>query len=761
MTRGNDDNSWGPRSVASIPRAVVIQRNRALATASGPSSFDDEADGLGFNFLHYWYMLVRHARLVASAVGAGLVLGLVATLLTTPLYRATVTIQIDPRVINVTGVQGVEPVQTTGDRDDLQTQIALLRSRSLAERVVDRLNLADDSNFMAPSGGVKSTIKRLLGREPRPTNAADRAAREKAAAGVLLAHLTIDPVRGSRLVKITYESSNPAMAARVANAVADNFIGANLDRRFDASSYARKFLEERIAQVKAKLEDAERQLVAYAAAQKLVTVGDSSHDTAEATASTSLAAANLIEMNSALAKAREDRILAEQKWREAQANSGATSPDLMVDPTIQALRGSRAQLEAQYQQKLAIYKPDYPDMVQLRAQMDGIDQQLALAATHAKQSLRAQYQVALHQEQALQGQVDSLTSGVLDQRQRSIQYNIIEREVDTNRTLYDGLLQRYKEIGVAGDLSANNISVVDHAEPPHRPFSPNLPLNLGLMSGLGLLIGLGAAFLLESLDETIKTPDDVEGKLGIPLLGAIPLLDKGMTAREAMLDGRSVFSEAYYSVRTALQFSTSEGVPANLLVSSARPAEGKSTTAVALATNFAKLGMRVLLVDGDLRNPSLHRVIGGENSAGLSNYLTGRGSIAQLAQPTEQPDLAFMSCGPLPPNPAELLAGPQMRQLFEEAREHFDLLVIDGPPVMGLADAPLLASAAEGTVIVIEAGYTKRGLVAAALRRLETGGARVLGAVLTKLDVKGAGYGYGYHDYGYSYDYGAPQIQAS
>lgn len=759
MTRGDDDSSWGSQSVTSIPRPLVIQKARAVGPATR-FGFDDEPDGASFNFMQYWYMLVRHARLVACTVGGGLVLGLVITMLTTPLYRASTTIQIDPREVNVIGVQGVDPVQTTSDRDSLQTQIALLQSRSLAERVVDRLNLADDPRLTSSGGrSLKSMVKRLLGREAPAPTAADRAAREKRATAIVMSNLKIEPMRGSRLVRIEYDSPDPAMAARVSNAVADNFIGANLDRRFEASSYARKFLEERIAQIKTKLEETERQLVAYASAQKLVTVGVSDHDTAEATASTSLTAANLTEMNNALARAREERIMAEQKWREAQANSGTTSPDVMTDPTVQALRSARAQLEVQYQEKLSTYKPDYPDMVQLRAQMDGIDQQIAQEARKAKQSVKARYQIALQQERALQGQVDSLTSGVLDQRQRSIQYNILQRELDTNRTLYDGLLQRYKEIGVAGDLSSNNISVVDRAEPPHRPFSPNIALNLGIMGALGLLVGLGSAFLLESLDETIKTPDDVEGKLGIPLLGAIPLLDKGMTANEALLDGRSMFSEAYYSVRTALQFSTSEGVPANLLVSSARPAEGKSTTAIALATNFAKLGMRVLLVDADLRNPSLHRAIGCENAAGLSNYLTGRGSITQLAQATDQPNLAFMSCGPLPPNPAELLAGAQMRRLFEEAREQFDLMVVDGPPVMGLADAPLLGSVAEGTVIVVEAGYTKRGLVASALKRLDAGGARVLGAVLTKLDVKSAGYGY--HDYGYSYEYGAPRIQAS
>jgi capsular exopolysaccharide synthesis family protein len=229
-----------------------------------------------------------------------------------------------------------------------------------------------------------------------------------------------------------------------------------------------------------------------------------------------------------------------------------------------------------------------------------------------------------------------------------------------------------------------------------------------------------------------------------------------------MADARSPLSEAYYSVRTALQFSTNDGVPRSLLVTSARPSEGKSTTATSLAQNFAKLGMKVLLVDVDLRNPSLHRVLRADSSAGISNYLTGASTMAELVQATDQPNLSFIPCGPLPPNPAELLAGATIRAMIAEAEANFDLLVIDGPPVMGLADAPLLASAVAGTVLVIEAGQTRRGLAKAAIRRLALGNARILGGILSKFNVRTAGYGYGYgygHDYAYSYDYGHKRIQ--
>jgi capsular exopolysaccharide synthesis family protein len=349
----------------------------------------------------------------------------------------------------------------------------------------------------------------------------------------------------------------------------------------------------------------------------------------------------------------------------------------------------------------------------------------------------------------------------MDLRNRSIQYNILQREVDTNRSSYDGLLQRYKDIGVAGAVGTNNVSIVDRAELPRSPYKPQLLINLAIAGGIGLLLGLGAAFGLESLDETVKVPEDIEGKLGLPLLGAIPMLEKGASIEEAMADARSSLSEAYYSVRTALQFSTNDGVPRSLLVTSARPSEGKSTTAVALARNFAKLGMNVLLVDGDLRNPSLHRALRADSSTGITNYLTGAATLAELVQVTDQPNLAFIPCGPLPPNPAELLAGAKIRSMIADAEQAFDLLIIDGPPVMGLADAPLLASAVAGAVLVIEAGATRQGLAKAALRRLALGNARILGGILSKFSLKSAGYGYGYgygYAYAYDYDYGRKQL---
>ncbi|MFO0413715.1 MAG: polysaccharide biosynthesis tyrosine autokinase, partial [bacterium] len=343
----------------------------------------------------------------------------------------------------------------------------------------------------------------------------------------------------------------------------------------------------------------------------------------------------------------------------------------------------------------------------------------------------------------------------------SIQYNILQRELDTTRTLYDGLLQRYKEVSVTGGVTANNISIVDRATPPEKPSKPNLLLNILLSGLLGLGLGVVAALVLEALDETLATPDDVEKKLGVAVLGVTPFLEKGEAPLEALADIRSGFSEAYYSLRTALQFSTPDGAPGTLLVTSARPAEGKSTTAYATALNLARVGKRVLLVDGDLRNPSMHRVVGVENERGMSNLLSGSADLDGVVRPTSQENLFFIPCGPLPPNPAELWGGDRLRQFLAETRNNFDHVIIDGPPVLGFADSPILAAAVSGVLFALESHGTRRGQARGALKRLQVGRAHLLGVVLTKFSTKSAAYNYGGYDYAYDYHYGAePEAKA-
>jgi len=599
------------------------------------------------------------------------------------------------------------------------------------------------------------TLEAMGVEAPDPSGtAATQATRRKAAAlSALQANLGVTPVRGSRLVAVGYDNPNPVVAARIANGFAENFIQSNLDRKFESSAYARTFLEERIAQTKQRLESAERELVAYAASQQIINIGEPSEGPSSGGGTESLTSNNLVAINGALARVRAERVAAQERWRTASSSSVMTLPEVLENQTVQRLTEQRALLNAEYEQKARIYQPDYPEMQQLKARIDEADGQIRTIAHNIRSSIRNQYEIPANQERSLQAQVSALTGEVLDLRNRSVQYNILQRELDTTRTLYEGLLQRYKEVGVTGGVTANNISIVDSATAPTEPSKPNMLLNMALAALLGLGLGALAAFLLEALDETLATPDDVEKKLGVPVLGVVPLLEKGKSPTEALGDVRSPFSEAYYSIRTALQFSTADGAPGSLLVSSSRPAEGKSTTAYAVALNLARIGKRVLLIDGDLRNHSMHPVVGLQNGRGMSNLLSGSADLMSVVQGTRQENLHFIPCGPLPPNPAELWGGDRLREFLAEARANFDHVVIDGPPVLGFADAPVLAAAVNGVVFVLESRGTRRGQARGALRRLQVGRAHLLGAVLTKFSTKSASYG-GY-DYAYDYHYGA------
>lgn len=749
----NQENPEGQNAGLPTPagpggqQALALSRQQALSLdlrAGEPAADSDE-----INLLDYWRIIVKRRWTVLATLGIVVVTALVGTLLMTPIYRASTTVQIERDTIKVVEVEGFTPTESPADRDFYQTQYELLKSRSLAQRVISQLNLANDPVYLEMSR--PSPWRALLGGgddEGETLTAAEADSREDAKMSRMitgfLANLSIEPVRNSRLVRVHYDSPDPAYSQRVVNAVAEAYIAANLERRFDASSYAKTYLEDRLQQLKLKLEDSEKQLVEFAQREKIVDANDGS----------SLSTQSLGELNSAVAKAQDERIRAEARWRQAEAATGMGLASVLDSSIVQTLQETRAKLQAEYQDKLRVFKPAFPEMQQLKAQIDELDKQLGAEVANIKASIRAEYQAALAQEQLLKAQVGALKDEVLDLQSRSIQYNILKREVDTNRQQYDALLQRYKEIGIAGGVGTNNISIVDRAEVPTNKHKPRLALNLAVALLLGLFGGVLLAFVFEHLDDTLKSPEDVEKQMGLSVLGVIPMLKAPMTPARALEDPRSAFAEAYRSVRTALQFSTDTGVPRCLLVTSASPAEGKSTTALTLAKNFAQLGKRVLIIDADLRNPSLHRALDKPNDIGLSNYLAGASKATEVIHATDSPHLMFMPTGPLPPNPAELLMGPKMLSLISIASEKFDQVIIDGPPVMGLADAPILANMASGTLLVVEAGETRISLARNALKRLYSARAHVIGALLTKFSPKHAGYGYAYGGYNY-YSYGA------
>ena len=697
---------------------------------------DDE-----INLLEYWQILRDRQWVVASIAAAVFVLALVVTLLATPIFRASSTLQIERDTMKIVNVESLTPTETAGDRDFYQTQYELLQSRSLALRVVQDLKLVEHPQYAK----TMAAVDEALARPPQPTTGpALQQARERALVGPLLKALTIEPIRNSRLVRVNVDSPQPALAARVANAYSDAFIASNLERRFDASSYARKYLEERLAQLKGKLEDSEKDLVGFATQEQIVSVGEGAP---------SLSAQNLSDLNASLAQAQDARIKAEAAWGQASGGSGLGLPQVVASALIQKLRESRSLLAAEYQEKLRTYKPDYPDMQRLSGQIVETDRQIAGEIGNIRAAIKSEFDAARQQEDLLEGRLSGLKDDVLDLQGRSIQYNILKREAGTNRELYDGLLQRYKEIGIVGNVGTNNISVIDRAEVPDRRHSPRLSLNLAVGLLLGVFVGVLAAFVMHHLDRTIHSPKALEAIAHLPVLGAIPRLSEGTTPAMAAADLRSPFAESYRSVRTALQFATPHGLPYSLLITSPGPTEGKTTSALELARNIAQLGKRVVLIDADLRNPSLHRLTGLGNSLGLSNLLAGAADAAQVIQAGGETNLSFITSGPLPPNPPELLAGDRLPQLLQALRDRFDVVVLDGPPVLGLADAPLLAHHVEATILVAAAEMTRTDALQGALQRLRAAHGRVIGTLLTQFDLRRKGEAYGYGGYTY-YSYG-------
>ena len=743
-----DDERLPARADASANAALTTQRRTgALSVEMLADEHRDDDDVVDLR--EYWRILVKRRRLVLGVLAGLMALTLLLTLMATPIYRATAVVQIDNQQQQVVqegnmGVQG-----PNWDPQFMQTQYELMGGYELAERVADQLNLDGAALDQLNRPGWLDRVKGLVRPDAKPVAALDSAdpiAMLDAATGVVRDGLTIEPVRNSRLVRIHYDSPVPAFAARVANATAEGFIASGLERRIGASSYAKTYLEDQIKLVKSRLEDSERELVAFAQKENLISNADGQ----------SLAGQNLSELNTALATAQEQRIRAQARWSQAQAARGAALPASMLsDSILRQLQQQRSTLQGQYQQKLQVLLPEYPEMLQIKGQMDDLDKQVADELRNIRASIKAEYDAAATQENLLKGQLSSLGAKVLDVDGRSIQYTILKREVDTNRQFYDGLLQRYKEVGVAGDVRVNNIAVVEQARLPSGRHKPNVALNLAIGLVLGLMLGVLLAFLLEFLDDTIKTPEDIEQRLKLPVLGIIPKLFK-QTPAEAVLDPRSGFSEAYRSVRTALQFSTGQGVPKVLLITSAGPGEGKSTTALTLARNFAKLGKRVLLVEGDLRNPSLGKVMGISAEVGLSNLLAGASTLGEAVLGTDAERLDVMLSGPLPPSPTELLSGSKLVSLLSVSSQHYDHIIIDGPPVMGLADAPILANAADGTLLVVHSGKTRVAAGQSAVKRLTAARAALVGSLLTQYDTKVAGYSYSYEGY---YAYGnAPQL---
>jgi polysaccharide biosynthesis transport protein len=693
--------------------------------------------------VQYLHILRRRKWLILAILGLAIMAALVVTLLMTPKYTATTRIEISRQQKNVTNVEGVESEQIGRDLEFYQTQYSLLEAESLADRVMRRLRLDTASSFWEAHGIDPDSGSLFQTSGPRALSKADKEARRKATIELLLAHVAISPIRGSALVDVAYTSTSPEMSARIANAWAEEFIAQNIDRKFGSTAEARRFLENRLNELRAKLEKSERDLVNYAATKNIVTLSTAPGPDGRVAQERTLTADTLEGLNRALVVATQERTLAESRL------SGLGTEAVGNNPAISELRQRRAEAASEYAKLMVQFERGYPAARALEAQIRELDRGIAREEARSRNAISQDYASAARREQDLRNRVAALSAQLGGQRRDSIQYNIFQREADTNRQLYDGLLQRYKEIGVAG-VSANNIAIIDQASPPTEPSSPNMILNLLLAGIAGVVLALGAVFVVEQSDEGLRDPTRVQEHLGIPLLGSVPKVAEDVVVTEELRDPKSLLSEAYLAVRSSLAFSTDHGMPRSIMSVSTQAAEGKSTSSLALASVLRRVGKSVILVDADLRSPSLHANLGVEKGDGLSNYLAGDQDVLRLIRKLDS-GVDFMSAGPQPPSAAELLSTDRMYHLVRELEGRYDHVIIDSPPILGLADAPLLSKTVEAVVFVAQAGEVPVRGLRSALVRLRDVNAPVIGVILTKFEDRFAHYGYGY---GFKYRYG-------
>ena len=717
-----------------------------------------------FDLRQYVGVLRQRWLLIAILAAVGLGVGYFRYSVTPQLYRAVAVVQINRQILSA-AMSGIEPfLENWWNTEYYPTQYRLLRSRGLAEKVVVALELDRDADFRGTSVGATSEDASVA-----LANMANR----------LLSGLTIDPIERTQLVEIEYRSSDPVFAALVANSFAEGYINWGIeDRRLVADS-ATRFLSQQIDQLKGQIEETDRTLKERQAADSRLVVD--SGDSASASRLDSLALSH--------ATAVRNRIEKEALYRALLATQAETVAERESSGMISKLRREQEERERSYASQLKTYKPEYPAMVELKEEIDraaeDLDQIIAEAVTEARESSSAELQAARRQEEQLLGEIGRLRGEAVESSSRTVELQNLRRELTNRQSQLEGVLERQSRTEVQARLQAqgeSNVRVVDSAIVPMSPFQPNLSYDLSTGSAVGFLAGVLFAFLFNFLDRSIKTSEDMERCTGLPTLGVVADIAAGgkrnygyygyygsYGSRRAKRglpgdDGderpqielvtsrnpRLAISESYRSMRAALLLSSAEQLR-TIVVTSASSGEGKSATAVNLASVLAQLGRRVLLVDADLRKPRQHQILEISNRVGLVTCLTGQAGPDEIVMSTEIDNLSVVLSGPSSPNPSELLGSERMKEVLAYYRSSFDMVLLDTPPVLAVSDAILVGSECQGVVYCVSAGSTLREDAKAGLERLLLADVRVLGAVLNRYQHKHGSYrGQRYSQY-YSY----------
>jgi capsular exopolysaccharide synthesis family protein len=713
-----------------------------LALSYGDYQFEEPARGIDLHAL--WLIMVRNRVLMLGILLLALAAGVASIWFTKPVYSAQATIQIDPQAPRILGTENITPDagRTENDRV-LQTQVDLLASRSTAQNVANKLHLASDPQFLRETG---------LDDEPAGLM---RSAKVTTA---LQQRLSLSSPRDTRIIAVRYNSQDPVAAARTANTFAETFINDSLNRRLDTYSYSRRFLQGQLEGTKGRLEQSERDLVNYARAAGLVDAGNAAGVAGSDGERRSITAASLVDLNAAYSQAQANRMQAQQRWQQAMSTPAMSLPDVLGNPAIQNLTRQRAELEATLQQERQRRQDDHPAIIQAKAQIAELNKQIGTIAAGVRASIGNQYRVAAGQEAALRGNVNALKSATFAEQSKGIRYNILKREADTNRSLYNTLLQRYHEVSTQAANTTNPISIIDRAQTPSLPAYPRPAVNMALATLAGVVLALGAGIARNRMDDEVHGPADLERDFGVPLLGVVPLPEKGEDFALALADPLSRVTEAHHAISLALDPIARTADHSVLLVTSSGPNEGKSMIAFKLAANFAAAGKKVLMIDADMRRGSLHRILGLSNRVGLADLLAKDSSqeLSHVVQHCEDRGFSIVPRGLPGANPAELLASRRFAELLDESINLYDVVILDGPPVLGLADAPRLSGMADATVFVVEANRTSREHTKIAMRRLAQAGAGQIGMVISKYD---SAKDFGASDYAYSYVYGADEAK--
>jgi capsular exopolysaccharide synthesis family protein len=720
------------------------------------------------HLIDYWQVALKRRWTVLICLVVVFVTVVIGTLKQKPIYQGKVLVEINPEEPSVVNFREVAQVAPTVDVDSYrETQYKILTSRSLAEHVIRDLQLYQYPEFYKARllfGLIEiSPAKIPSARDLGPPDASSDAFRTSVAN--FLKAVDVSPVRRSNLVELSFECTNPQLAARVANRLADLYIEQNLQVKWDETQKASEWLRGRLAEMKANLEKSEDKLQAYAQGNGILYITEKQNMVTE----------RLDQLLTEYTKAQGDRYQKQSLYSQVEAGQVQNLPAVLNNRLIQDLEEKRVDLDKQYAEVTTWVKPNYPKARQVKKQIDALQSKIDEEKEAVAQNITDDYHAAEAREKYLAKAVEDQKAEVNDTAQRSIQYNILKRDVDSNKQLYEGLLQRLKEAQVSAGLKASNIRIVDSAEVPKGPVKPRVLLNLALGIILGLGLGVGLAFFQEYLDKTLKTPDEVERLLRLPSLGVLPkfhLNGSGPVDEESLVPAvpdevvvslapaiqtKPESIEAFRSLRTSILLSASP-VPKLILVTSALPGEGKTTTAVNLGATLTSLGSKVVIVDCDMRRPSCHCSLGVPNSPGFVQCVTGRVALrdALLAVPGV-PNLSVIPCGPIPPNPAEILSSPLAGELLRKLRAEFDYVLVDSPPLLSVADSRILATVTDAAVLVARAFETPYDIVRRARALLYSADARILGVALNGVDIsrdsytgvhaayrQGHGYGYGY-----------------